>query len=1447
MATYSKKGEDPTAAGFSGIPDTADDRDRGIRWILDAASAAMPPAMDTPDEFGRPAAPNGAREMPPETLAADPAPDHHSRHIVRAANDDRQSIGQIMQSLQRRPARTPFLIASLFTVFWTVSAIALIYGFGEPLRQIANSLGWAPTAMGLSGAFGAPIVFSYALANIVARTNELRMVSSSLAAATLRFAEPEIAARDSIVSIGQAIRREIVAMGDGVERALARAVELEALVNSEVAALEHAYNDNEARIHNLLTGLAEQRETLVGQAEQVRNAITNVHLDLSHDITMVGELIAERVDEAAQRVNRALADKSEHITVALSAAGDAMIEQLGERGTNLLKRLERAGEDTTRAIDAAGDRLTSGLNLKSDRLNEQFVAAATNLQQSLVSRLDDVAHGFSQKSSAVLEAVETRARELAATISEGPETRALIDTTGRIAETIAMRASEVTNSLKTTGDSIILDLSLRGGDIVSKLEEIGHKLTEMIGARSDQINERFGSGAETLAASIALRSDTMRDMLAQRLKTFEEIFTRQGAELGERVAHDSTELGDLITRHLAEFDSTVRTRGGELVENLHQRTADIQQVVTTAFVTRDDALIAALCSKIDEAHVALTAHSAEVAENLESQIRRFEELLIGRTEAAARGIEARAQSAAEYAASTIERITHEMGSRTGTAVERAAILVGKATEAIESRTHAAAEFAAAQLVGATDEMETRTASAAEEITLKVQDATSEIGKHTDEAFRHLLERGSDVSQEIETRTRAAADLMETRAADLSRRLDEASSGLIAAISSKGGRFAAEIEQAAESAVKVVDAKAFAFTQSIMNNSNELARVITDASASATAIVSRTLKELRDSAGNSVSQATTMVAQALNDLQQSARGALEQSKQVAMLTVSEIHETHGMLRSDTTTLFERLRDANGVLQQVLGGAQTNLNAIEQVLSTRVGEFVSTVEQLVDAAGATTGKLDRQVSSFYGLTTRVLGDLGELAVQFDGHGKALADAVALLEKAGDDSLVSATERKDVVEDLARAVDSRTEELNKQLTRFSNLIDVSLRSAEDRARDAARLVAEATSEGTRALAERHAAIRSTTEQQSKQTLASLHELYQQVSSETKDLFQQNAGEAQQLLQQATDRFAEIMHNMKQMSLEMQHELEATRDQLRRGVLELPEETAESMAQMRRVIVDQMEALAELNRIVARHGRAIDTVGTPTEQDAAKRSFGDEEPAMASAVAAVQAASRPATAAGDRNTAPRGRLEAAPDAASRPSTAGADQSAPQRGARVEAPPVAPAGQAATADEAGRWLSQLLTRASRDDGGDSSDKEGRGAFKSSRPAGAPEQRLSRPDDRDIRHRIESIDSLSVDIARMIDHEAAADLWERHHRGERNVFTRRLYTMQGRKAFDELRKRCRSDHEFRQAVDRYISHFEQLLSEVGRNDRGQVVTRTYLTSDTGKLYTILAHAAGRFE
>ena len=87
----------------------------------------------------------------------------------------------------------------------------------------------------------------------------------------------------------------------------------------------------------------------------------------------------------------------------------------------------------------------------------------------------------------------------------------------------------------------------------------------------------------------------------------------------------------------------------------------------------------------------------------------------------------------------------------------------------------------------------------------------------------------------------------------------------------------------------------------------------------------------------------------------------------------------------------------------------------------------------------------------------------------------------------------------------------------------------------------------------------------------------------------------------------------------------------------------------------------------------------------------------------------------------------------------------------------------------------------------------------------------------------------------------------RHRRGERGVFTRRLYTLRGQRTFDEIAQKYRSDREFRDTVDRYVDDFEQLIESVSRNDRDNMLTQTYLTSDTGKVYLMLAHASGRLE
>ncbi|MBA3519821.1 MAG: hypothetical protein H0T75_19775, partial [Rhizobiales bacterium] len=151
-------------------------------------------------------------------------------------------------------------------------------------------------------------------------------------------------------------------------------------------------------------------------------------------------------------------------------------------------------------------------------------------------------------------------------------------------------------------------------------------------------------------------------------------------------------------------------------------------------------------------------------------------------------------------------------------------------------------------------------------------------------------------------------------------------------------------------------------------------------------------------------------------------------------------------------------------------------------------------------------------------------------------------------------------------------------------------------------------------------------------------------------------------------------------------------------------------------------------------------------------------------------------------------------------------------------------------------WVADLLRRAS------SSESEARP--EPPRPA-EPVAEPPATGKRSPAQVVESLNSLSIDIARAIDHEASVELWDRYKRGERNVFTRRLYTMQGQKTFDELRRKYERDADFRQAVDNYIADFERLLAQVSRDDQDPSVSRMYLTSDTGKVYTMLAHAAGR--
>ncbi len=783
----------------------------------------------------------------------------------------------------------------------------------------------------------------------------------------------------------------------------------------------------------------------------------------------------------------------------------------------------------------------------------------------------------------------------------------------------------------------------------------------------------------------------------------------------------------------------------DVASQIKSLSADIERTLTEAGTTTADSVR----TGAREAQATLVSASADASKHVQSLAIDVERTLTA--------------VGADTAASILNSAREAQGSLTASSAEAAAHIKSISAD-IERSLNAVTANTTENIQTSALNAQTSLVAASNEVSAKVKSTSAEIERTVFAASGSFGSTLSGKTDEIVTYVQQQTDR-------LSQMIDGKRGSLVEAIGNRANQLTVEIDRVTGDALKSIESRGQAFSKSVVTNGSDVARTIISAGEQASGAINKSLKEL----------------------EQTSRSAIDQSRQVSIAAVTEMQETSKILRTDTVALFERLREGNILLQEVLTGAHDNLNSLERALVTRVADFVSTMNDVTSRNGLATQTLEDQLTVFNTKTTKALEDLSSLSGQFENHGHALVDAAALVEKSNRSTTASVAERKADLESLVTTIDLRTTDLDQRLTRFTGLLDESLAAAEERARDIARVVAETAGAGSAAISRQFEAVRTSAEEERRLTSQAMNDIYQQGTQEADAMFKQSA-----------DRFASMVQSMKQMASEMHHELEATRDELRRGVLEMPQEAAESTAQMRKVIVDQIEALAELNRIVARHGRGLDVVssGRANQQR-------EEEPMTASAGARSEAVSR---------SAPRMR-----EAGSASSLPPPDLGMPAS-RRTEAPPVSPA----SADQ-GRdgWLSDLLSRA--DNGDDDRDSpRGRAPPPSAPPTGG-----------------NPLESLSLDIGRLMDRNLAAEMWDRYQRGERKAFSKRLYTPAGQKAFDEVGRKYRSDRNFKQTVDRYITEFERLLDEVARDERGPAALRSHLISETGLVYTLLAHAAGR--
>ncbi|GAA4019749.1 hypothetical protein GCM10022280_19760 [Sphingomonas swuensis] len=110
---------------------------------------------------------------------------------------------------------------------------------------------------------------------------------------------------------------------------------------------------------------------------------------------------------------------------------------------------------------------------------------------------------------------------------------------------------------------------------------------------------------------------------------------------------------------------------------------------------------------------------------------------------------------------------------------------------------------------------------------------------------------------------------------------------------------------------------------------------------------------------------------------------------------------------------------------------------------------------------------------------------------------------------------------------------------------------------------------------------------------------------------------------------------------------------------------------------------------------------------------------------------------------------------------------------------------------------------------------------------------------------IDSMNSASIDVGRILSDEVDDRAWAAYLKGDRGVFTRKAVRLLSSGDQRVLDQQFAGDAEFAGSVTRYVQDFETMLRRASAEREGGMMAVTLLSSDMGRLYTALAQVVER--
>lgn len=877
------------------------------------------------------------------------------------ANDDRENIGAILQALQLKPRRAPFVWATLASIAW-IGLVVTGAAFSLPSTQLTA----LQSLLGLASLVVPSLLF-FAVAALAYRAESMRLISQAMAAAAVRMTQPEGLAAETITSLGQAVRREVAAMGDGIERALSRAAELETIVHKEMASLERNYRDNDTKLRALVEELVSQRDAIAGHGEKIRISLATAHDNLTHVLTTKSENLVSELSSIGDKIAVALSDRGEKITLALGHAGEQMLTSVTARG-----------EDMTQKLSDTGEKLINTLSLRSQEVDQQLTEATRNLSEAMESRSQAMANLITERGAAVEQAIEKTGQEVRGSLETATEQLIgqLQETSTTLVTALTTEAEGMNSRLQTTGDGLIHNISNLGQDMVKTLAEtsdamtsnyqkLGHDMLRTLTETSETLTRNYQTSGQELTASL---SNTGEDLLASLSNRAAEVeasilgagsrvvnsVTEQLTALDERLSHAGNEIVGSVTAAGMAASMAVSSVGDQITTDLRR---DLEAIEKNLIQSGEN-ITTVVNERLVGAQVNLDAAITRMDESIAARTHEMESCIIDR----ARTLDVELQKAADAVRNSFTESGATVVSHLADAARDVMVAIGqKSARMTENLQGAALEVT-------------------KELEQKLETFQGNMGTHTQRIEDAISVRGIEVAEKMAHSAGSLERTVDLKLDAIVRALTTDGDQLISRLDEQSQAFNAAMERTNTALTQTMDERiALVTSRMAQEGAMIVARVAQETLAAETRITGL-LGQIEGLMKEDGANLADRVAEAARDID----GALKAKLEVLKATL-EVH---------SDALVERLASQMGEIDQTL---LSRLQDVDKTLSQHGGKMAENLSHelklLEGSLAEQAAVLDAKAKERYSQITETVDTLvGRIGDSIDTRTKAFNEQLA-----------------------------------------------------------------------------------------------------------------------------------------------------------------------------------------------------------------------------------------------------------------------------------------------------------------------------------------------------------------------------------------------------------------------------------------------------------------------